>query len=330
MKVLYPKVSKSTPCPICGKTDGCMISPDGEVVACLRIRDGSFKAIRDGMGWLHRMKGGRTINTSHLKPADDVPKKSTAEWRVQIKQFRISPTSPRMKREAEKLGVSVRSLERLQIGYDSTTNAFTFPMVNGELKPIGIRYRTTSGEKWCVPGSRNGLFIPEDYDPAEVPVLSGPHPTGIEPSTLLLAPEGPTDVAALLTLGLRGAGRPSNTAGVDMMIRLFKSGAKQDVVILADRDETKFHPDGVPFWPGIEGALSTASKLLESRSTARLRVCYPPGEFKDVRAWLRATQGPMAAMLHVIESASPVGHKWLYREQCAIDRRKREERRAAA
>ncbi len=39
----WPRVSRRHPCPICGKTDWCQISPDSAIVGCMRVAEGAFK-----------------------------------------------------------------------------------------------------------------------------------------------------------------------------------------------------------------------------------------------------------------------------------------------
>ena len=51
----WRKVTKSDPCPICGKPDWCKVKRNGEVVLCGRIEQGSFETAKDGGGYLHRV-----------------------------------------------------------------------------------------------------------------------------------------------------------------------------------------------------------------------------------------------------------------------------------
>lgn len=52
------EVSKlKTTCPICGKSDWCKISQDGNAVICNRISEGSFKTLK--MGWVHMLQDNK-------------------------------------------------------------------------------------------------------------------------------------------------------------------------------------------------------------------------------------------------------------------------------
>ena len=52
----WNRTTRHNPCPVCGKPDGCEVSPDGAVVICRRVSDGAFREARNGVGWLHRLK----------------------------------------------------------------------------------------------------------------------------------------------------------------------------------------------------------------------------------------------------------------------------------
>lgn len=168
---------------------------------------------------------------------------------------------------AHELGVSICSLKRLEAGWkDGHT---TFPMRNGRERIIGIRLRGAKG-KWCVPGSRQGLFWPEGvYSGSDYP---------------LVICEGESDCAALLTMGFDAIGRPSCLGGVNHIIEFLK-GRRRDVIIMADKDEPKERPGGSVWRPGQEGALRLSKAI---RPLVRnLKIINPPFH-KDVRDWYNA------------------------------------------
>jgi len=49
----FIRVKKTEPCPICGKTDWCMVSRDRAVALCARVSAGSFKRTKGG--YCHRL-----------------------------------------------------------------------------------------------------------------------------------------------------------------------------------------------------------------------------------------------------------------------------------
>jgi len=169
---------------------------------------------------------------------------------------------------SDNLGVSVFSLQQLEVGYDG--RCYTFPMRDGYNKMVGIRLRVRQGNgKFAVKGSKNALF----------------RPLGVkaESDNILFICEGPTDTAALLDLGFDVIGRASCNTGVGY-IKTMIGKFNRTVVIMADKDLPKKRPDGSVSYPGIEGALRLAKEL--KGCTQSIRVVKPPN-YKDIREWYR-------------------------------------------
>jgi len=176
-----------------------------------------------------------------------------------------------VKQLAHELGVSVRSLRRLTVGWDG--DAFTFPMRDATGTVVGIRRRFPNGRKLSVKGGREGLFIPRDL-PAQ---------------GQLLICEGPTDCAAMLDLAFSAIGRPSCTGGTHLVISLARG---RDVVAVADADP-----------PGQRGASALATAL--SLYCPSVRVIRPPDSAKDARDWQRQG-GTHEDILRAIDAARPI------------------------
>ena len=262
------RTTKRKRCPICEHPDWCSVSEDDTVVCCMRIE--SSKPCKSG-GWFHNLREPVTY-----KPT---PKKSKP---VPIQDFTALSSQYvenliHIDKLAEELGVSIRSLERLEAGWNGNV---TFPMRDGRERIIGIRVRGSKG-KWCVTGSRQGLFWPEG-------IYSG------SDYSLVIA-EGPTDVAALLTMGFDSIGRPNCMGGTEYIIEFLK-GRRRDVIIMADKDPPKERPDGSVWFPGQEGADRLAKAIMPL--VRSLKIVKPPFH-KDVRAWLRdgATQETLLAVI---------------------------------
>lgn len=115
------------------------------------------------------------------------------------------------------------------------------PMRNGAGVPVGIRLRTESGKKIAIRGSREGIFIPN---------------TGYSKTIYMV--EGPTDLAAALTLGLWGIGRPTCRGGIaHTQVAINRLGI-QRVINIGDNDLPKWENEKSP---GIEGAKTLAQEL---------------------------------------------------------------------
>ena len=294
----WSKSNRANPCPICKRTDSsCRISPDGEVCLCLRIesgcmthKDGTKVAAKGGMGFYHRLgQAKHNGNGYHAKPKIVEKKLTTTEIRSILKECDEKLTDERLKAVKEMLGVSIEALKTFGCGYHVRSGYYSFPMFNGKMQPCGIRLRSADGEiKRSVIGSSNGIFVPSNYATAiECKDFLDASPQ------LILLPEGPTDCMALYDLGFRAIGRPSNMGGSDEIRDLLKSESKQDVVIVADNDKTKWTPTGIPFVPGWEGALHLADAII--RYCGTLKIVRPPGDAKDARKFYNG--GGSAAMI---------------------------------
>jgi inorganic pyrophosphatase len=89
----------------------------------------------------------------------------------------------------------------------------------------------------------------------------------------------------MLDLGFDAVGRPNNRAG-SHYINAMIDGHDRAVVIVADKDEAKFKPDGTKYWPGIEGARDFAKEI--KPFCKHLRIIKPPNS-NDIRSWKNCT-----------------------------------------
>jgi len=280
-------------CSICGHNGFCTISGDGEVVKCMRTPSPRPIKHTDGsVGYLHPTPTGEAARAKSLPSSKDVPRLTIPAVKALMKQHRSAINPMRLKRLSESLGVSERALKAFGIGWDTTTGCWSFPMYDGEIRPIGLRLRRDDGRKLCVPGSRNGLFIPENYAPVAIP--DGVFADGSTAPWLLVMPEGPTDAAAAFDIGFNAIGRPNNCGGADLIRKLLSTGCKQEVIVVADHDETKWRDvidmkthitSQEAYWPGIEGALSLCEQILPACGT--LQFALPPDDAKDLRKWVQ-------------------------------------------
>jgi len=256
------RTSKRQLCPICGKPDGCLIEPSGEVVCCSRIESPILKGAPFVGGWIHKLTDDTKV--VHLKRHPAVRPKPLPEIRSLAVKYADTITDHDWL--SSHLGVTASSLERLQVGW--TGDAYSFPMRNEDGIVTGITLRGKDGRKWSVTGGHAGVYWP----------------IGVEATSrdTLFLPEGPTDCAAMLDVGCEAIGRYSNMAGLDILAGILQQRRRRLVVFVADNDEAKTRPDGTTFYPGIDGARALASKL--KRLADCTKILMPP-RHKDIRQW---------------------------------------------
>ncbi len=263
------RVSRLNPCPVCGKSDWCLVAADAGAAICARVQEGSVKRSGEA-GWLHilRRDGAARKRRSTGRHVPSV-KPAARDFAALAEECRAKLTGSLLKELARTLAVSAESLRRLEVGWNG--GGYTFPMRDETGRVVGLRIRYPSGSKAAEKGSSNGLFIPTDM-PAD---------------GLLLVCEGESDTAAALDLGFAAVGRPSCNTGRIMLSRFARG---RDAVIVADNDP-----------PGRQGAKALASGLVPYCSS--VRVVYPADGIKDLRQWKVA--GITAAELSDVIKATP-------------------------
>jgi hypothetical protein len=243
MSNIWPAVTKNQPCIICGKPDWCCTGDRGS--KCMRIA--SPFPFKNG-GWFHPFQGDVKIE----RPAPR-PKEPELNAPAMMRTFSKNTFTPAMGLLAENLGVSLNSLEAFGCVWAGVHLAWAFPMRDGYGEIIGIRLRANDGRKWAVRGSRQGIF----YNPQ------------IQTCPKVFITEGPTDVAAGLTIGLPTIGRPSCQGGGDQIKTLLNRIGVRMAVIVADNDG-----------PGTAGAIKLQSEL-------GVKTCLWTPPAKDLREFVR-------------------------------------------
>lgn len=248
------RMTKSHRCPICEKPDWCVALADTDVVLCMRVE--STSPVRSG-GWVHRVGDGPRA-WDGLPPPQPPRRLPTRDFEGLARQWaRDAERNPEaFEKFGADLGIAASALTCFGVGW--TGEAWSFPMHDADRRIIGIRlrrqYQDGTSKKYCVRGSRNGLFLPAHLQEG------GP----------LSFAEGATDACALLQLGLPSIGRP-DCQGASQEAIPFAKG--RDVIVVADSDVA-----------GRRGANLFASRLLlHARS---VRVMEPPDGFKDAREWV--------------------------------------------
>jgi len=158
---------------------------------------------------------------------------------------------------ADGLGVTASALRSLGCGHNADLKCATFPMFDAQGRISGIRYRWPDGEKKARTGSWSGLFLPSE-----------------RAGKVLWVCEGPTDTAALLSLGLWAIGLPAAKQGVDLVDAYVEKHAPAALIAMSD-----------------DNAVGKASATLVARAVsgrvAGAKTLLPPGGAKDIRAFVK-------------------------------------------
>jgi hypothetical protein len=123
-----------------------------------------------------------------------------------------------------------------------------------------------------MPGSLAGVFVPEGL--AE------------QPDRLFIA-EGPTDTAALLSLGVDAIGRPAASGAIETICSTVNRLKPSECVVVADRDEI-----------GQRSASDLCTRLL--RWCGGVRKVAPPRGSKDIRDWV-ITGGNLSELSELVD-----------------------------
>lgn len=273
----FHRVSKREPCPICGRPNWCIISDDGSEAACPRTKsDRKFGKA----GYLHKIDGVKR------EPVPSFAKQSAAEKFMDFpaiwQRYMVETTTPMLAALADELGVGRESLRKLNAAWASNHHAWAFPMRDSGNAMIGIRFRSDRG-KWALEGSTSGLFIPQPFsDETNRPQI--------------LVAEGPTDTAAISTLGYETIGRPSCQGCEEMIVQIARK-RRAAIVIAGNFDSEKERKDGTKFKPGQDGAYQLAARIPGAK------VIFPNGQ-KDFRAYINA--GATRAAIELKIKAAPI------------------------
>lgn len=255
------KATRKMRCPICEKPDWCVFTD--KLAVCYRQHEGALRQTPNG-GYLHSLDGERPKYIPFRLEKLPEPE---IDFFSMFDRMRI--TDGFIDGLAAELGVCPRALEMIPTGWSGDYQAMAFPMKDGTGKTIGIRLRTRDGAKFAWPGSRQGLFIPEMDGELAERMRDG-----------ILICEGPTSLAALLTLGIPAIGRPSNLGGKDLIVEFFKIHYQlRRIGILKDRDTKPI---------AVEQTARGVKDLAEALSRFAIVKVFSPPRMKDARDWLKA------------------------------------------
>lgn len=244
---------------------------------CMRIESPKPSGCKLG-GWLH------TVDDGHEMKLTTLPKRErpNLDWGVLAEtMFTARNAAEERHYLAKTLGLKESALIELQVGrgwddYRSLSYS-SWPERDASGKVVGIVRRYRDGAKKTMRWSGHGLYFASPL----LRMSKGP----------VFMPEGGSDTAALLGLGMNVVGRPSNLGGVDQLSELLV-GIKNPIVVIGERDKKQLAECSCGTcgrcWPGLFGAIQTADRLAE-RLHRRVLVRFFRGA-KDAREWVNANR----------------------------------------
>ena len=250
----WERVSRSRPCPVCGKPDWCVHVEGGTI--CPRTPEGSVRDLGSA-GYLH-VHGDR--DRLRLQWSRTVPEQAQDVGDVADRYYLAANTASARTALAARIGVGADALDRMRVGWNAALSAWTFPMRDGRGRVVGIQQRFSStGDKRIVKGHASGVFEPFHLD--------------VRGEELVIC-EGASDAAAALTVGLAAIGRFSCSGTLEETVARVLRHRPGRVIVVADNDE-----------PGLRGAEQLLRRL---DGIARAELRRPPHGIKDLRAWTQA------------------------------------------
>ncbi len=278
MSMNWIRVSRKSPCVICGKPDWCSRSKDGTTAFCPRVKSDRPA----GNGFLHKLADD-WIPPRYL-PISAPRSKPNRDWRALAEKYRRAMTDKGVSILSQQLGLSVDVLRQIQVGWDGSRSQYTFPMRNAAGDVVGLRTRSKDGKKSISGSDGNGLF----FIPSELA------------KDYLNVCEGPTDMCALVDAGFGSSiGKPSCKLGDNYVVELIQRLNPQAVLLIPDRDVA-----------GREGFSNLANSLLRRGTLpfVQIDVLTPPKPFNDVREWLQKNRehlaGQVAAKIEAIKQCA--------------------------
>jgi len=294
----WQSATRSRQCPVCGKTK-CSFSKDGVVLVCWRGNGGA--GVTDDQGVLWRYKGptqtqgviyvvdghGDGIRARTERQAERRLTGSAAWTSRADRYYNDQHADHRRNQLAAHLGVSLRSLEGLSVGWKNPTPAYvegawTYPQRSASaavvsvglrlVKPIdGPRDRQRYDTDGTTSSTHGLIFIPGRWLTHDGPVYSV---------------EGMTDTAALDSLKFDVVGHPGNSPKGKLLFELVallrRVPSDRWIVIVAERDGDPNDNNS----PGRRGA-SDKARALAQHLDRDVGVILPPDGLKDSREWTR-------------------------------------------
>jgi len=205
-----------------------------------------------GMRGIFTEKEMRELNLSKSKKRQ---KPINIDWASLIETYRSNLSHYSLSYSLNTL----LDIDEVYYNYGWDGEAYTFSMCNAKEEIIGIQRRFPDGTKCCVEGSQLGIFIPSYLKPTEPVFIT----------------EGASDMLAVCDLGLYAIGKPSATAGEDIIVKYLSNNNLNNIILLPDKDEA-----------GTKSAYSLFAKLVFKGFRVRIYNKFHETFATDIREYI--------------------------------------------
>lgn len=230
----WRRVTHRCPCPVCGSTNWCAVSEDGDTCKCMWVPEGSYLTKVDCNGheyFMHKMKDDFVLPPVSARK----PKRSYHElYTIHQKALKNRCEAPLEleKGLARSLGMPMIAMRTIGLGllykadleqagmYSRDDFVWSMPMRNAKGAIVGFRLRAIDGAKFALSGGTDGIFRCN-------------HALSYRTMYVL---EGPTDTVAALLMGYHAIGRPNNTGGTQDIVDFAVARGTKKVIVVMDSD----------------------------------------------------------------------------------------------
>ncbi|MCM2370379.1 hypothetical protein [Aporhodopirellula aestuarii] len=192
--------------------------------------------------------------------AEDPPSTDIAQISL---DFQAAATEEKLRECSRCLNLQEPSLQRLEVGWSQSHEAFTFPMEDGWGRVSGLRLLSLKrGETWSLGGAATeGLFVPIGL---------------VAPTSRLYIAEGPVAAAACLSLGLPCIGSSGRLQCETLLQYKLMTLCPMECVFMTDQTGM-----------GIGGGRELADSIANCSRSIRLVV--PPKPYSTISEWLTSS-----------------------------------------
>lgn len=287
----WVRVSRENRCPVCDRDTWCTVAVDESngavsMIKCCRKKSDRALVGKDGVvSWIHAdvMLASEVADRIKSEKKRQVAKLGTDALRQIAEDAAKRITKESLADLSRRLCVASSALRAVGVGLanfpKTESECWTFPSRDAFGNVTGIVCRFANGVKRSWPGGSNsGIFVTPNWWRCAGPVF---------------CVEGPTDVAALVSVSRCAIGRCNNTGGADAVKRAVARRCPDKTVVVIGESDWRSVVDPMhdenceccnQCYPGLFGARHVSKQIPGSL------LAMPLADCKDVRDMLKKSR----------------------------------------